>query len=73
MSNLTPLQEAMNRAHSDNGSTCLPNCWRSHYGDPKPTRPCDWCNARLPVDDAHNQAAIAHNEYHQRHPESITK
>lgn len=34
MANLTREQEAMNRAHSDNRSTCLPNCWRWHYGDP---------------------------------------
>jgi hypothetical protein len=71
MSNLTPLQEAMNRAHSDNGSTCLPNCWRSHYGDLPPSHECNWCDARLPNGD--NQAAIAHNEWHMANPESITK
>lgn len=71
MSNLTPLQEAMNRAHSDNGSTCLPNCWRKHYGDPEPTRECNWCDSQLPIGDT--QRTITHNEYHLSNPGSITK
>jgi hypothetical protein len=70
MSNLTPLQEAMNRAHSDNGSTCLPNCWRSHYGDPEPTHLCNWCDQRIANDNA---SIISHNEWHLSKPESITK
>lgn len=68
MANLTKEQEAMNRFHSDNGSTCLPNCWRSHYGDPKPKRKCDHCDDYTDTD---NESVIRHNEYHLRHPETI--
>jgi hypothetical protein len=71
MANLTPLQEAMNRAHSDNGSTCLPNCWRWHYGNKPMTRKCNWCDADLEI--GNTERAIAHNEYHLSNPKSITK
>lgn len=68
MANLTREQEAMNKAHSDDRRTCLPNCWRSHYGDPEPRHKCDFCDQMI-RDDA--DIIILHNEYHLNNPESI--
>lgn len=71
MSCLTSEQEAMNRVHSDDGSTCLPNCWRWHLGDKQPTKECNWCYAQLPIGD--DAIHIKHNVYHIAHPETIKK
>jgi hypothetical protein len=68
MSNLTPIQEEMNRAHSDDRSTCLPNCWRSHLGDPNPKRKCQYCGEYIDADD---KSIIRHNDWHLANPESI--
>ena len=70
MANLTPLQEAMNKAHSEDRSPCLPNCWRSHQGDKAPKHECNWCDQKI---DNDSESVISHNEYHMRNPESITK
>lgn len=69
MANLSPLQQKMNRAHSDDGSSCLPNCWRWHQGDPDSSlRKCNWCDKMLEND---TKIIIAHNEWHLTHPDSF--
>ena len=77
MSNLTPEQERINHYHNHHKANHVfvdlvncQECRRQHNWQP-PSHVCNWCEDRIPNDN--QEAAIAHNEYHMKHPESITK